>query len=107
MEHTCIPVGLDALKRHLRIYSSEMDESLMLLLLAAVENVQNYTLIDFAKDYPDPGEVPYALRAAILLDAARMFQNPADGVDKMQTISKNLSSSYRRWDRIEPTRENS
>ncbi len=94
------PVEIRELKDHLRLYSDEMDNSLSILLLAAVESVQNYTLIDFESDYDGPKEAPFPIKAAILLEASRLFQNPTDGVDTLQTISKNLLKSYRRWDRI-------
>lgn len=42
-------------------------------------------------------QVPYDIKAAIMLIAARLFNNPADSVESLPTASKALLAPYRRW----------
>ena len=105
-----VVVTLDELKKHLRIYNAEMDDSLTMMLHAAINAIENFTLINFKADFEkNENEVPYALKAAILLTAGRLFENPTDSVDTLPTVSKNLANPFRRWDRIrqKSTPENS
>lgn len=41
--------------------------------------------------------VPEDIRAAILLQATRLFNNPEDSVEILQTASQNLLRPYRSW----------
>lgn len=96
-----LPVTLGELKAHLRIYTNEMDGTLSLLLAAAVSSIEMFTSIKFKEDYIDVAlEVPYALKASILLLAGRLFENPTDKAESIPTISRNLAEPFRRWDRI-------
>lgn len=92
------PVSLQELKAHLRIYHDLLDDNLTIMLLAAVEDVEGFTGIDFSVDYKD--SVPFKLKAAILLTAGRLFENPTDGVDGLPTTAKNLIKGFRKWDKI-------
>ena len=102
MDINSCPVGLDELKRHLRIFDDMVDSDLQMLLFAAVEYIQNFTLINFEKDYP-AGNIPFALRAAILMTAGRLFETPADAVFNLPTQAMDLANSYKRWERVKLT----
>ena len=95
------PVTLDAFKEHLRIPKNNelMDHSLSVLLLAAATAIENFTLVNFGEDFEE-GEVPFPLKAAILLTAGNLYENPNDRSDSLTSLSKNLAQSYKRWDRI-------
>lgn len=93
------PVTLEEFKRHLRIYNDEMDDNLIIALEAAVNDIENFTLINFEEDYDGP-KIPQALKSAILLTAGRLFENPTDSVDRLTSVSKNLAQPFKRWDRI-------
>lgn len=97
-EDNC-PVTLDDLKRHLRITTDDMDSELQLLLFAGVEYIENFTLIEFSEDYKGLS-IPYTLRAAILMTAGRLFENPADSAFTLPTAAMNLAKPYKRWDKI-------
>lgn len=88
------PVSLVELKQHLRIYHDLLDENLTIMLLAAVEKVEEFTGIDFSTDYTDR-VIPFKLKAAILLTAGRLFENPTDGVSNLPTIVESLITGYR------------
>lgn len=90
------PVSLKELKEHLRIDHDLLDGNLTIMLLAAVGTVEKFTGIDFSVNYTD--QVPFPLKAAILLTAGRLFENPTDGVDGLPTIAKNLIADFR-WER--------
>ena len=94
------PVTLTEFKAHMRIFTDEMDGSMQIMLDAAIINAENFTLIHFEEDYPD-GNVPPAIKAAILLAAGRLFVNPTDCRDRLSTASMNLLKPFRKWDRIE------
>ncbi len=100
MNMSNLPVTLEELKQHLRITGSEMDRNLQMMLLAAINAIENFTLIAFEEDYKEADEVPFALKAAILLTAGRLIENPTDTVDSLPTASKSLAQSFKRWDRI-------
>ena len=95
------PVTLDEFKEHLRIPECNelMDNSLVLLLLAAATAIENFTLVNFDEDFTG-SEVPFPLKAAILLTAGNLYDNPNDRSDTLTSLSKNLAQSYKRWDRI-------
>lgn len=93
------PVSLVELKQHLRIFTNEMDDMLTLSLLAAAAYVENFTLIDFSVDFANV-EIPYPLKAAILMTAGRLFENPTDSVFNLPTAAQHLANPYKRWDRI-------
>lgn len=42
-------------------------------------------------------QVPYDIKAAILLIAAKLFNNPVDSVESLPTASKALLAPYRSW----------
>lgn len=88
-----IPVSLQELKEHLRIYHDLLDNNLTIMLLAAVGDVEKFAGIDFTVDFKEG--VPYQIKAAILLTAGRLFENPTDGVDGLPTIAKNLIKDFR------------
>lgn len=90
------PVSLDELKQHLRIFHDIQDSNLIIILLAAVESVEKFTGIDFSVNYQD--KIPFQLKAAILLTAGRLFENPTDAVSGLPTISKNLIADFR-WEK--------
>ena len=41
--------------------------------------------------------IPYDIKAAVLMQAATLFNNPADRVETLVTASQNLLRPYRRW----------
>lgn len=43
--------------------------------------------------------LPYDIRAAILLMAGKLFDNPSDSVENLPKASTNLLKHYRRWER--------
>lgn len=95
------PVSLVELKQHLRIYTDEMDGELTICLIAAAVHIEDFTLLVFANDYKDV-EIPYPLKAAILMTAGRLFECPTDSVFNLPTASQALVKPYKRWDRIRP-----
>lgn len=42
-------------------------------------------------------QVPFDIKAAIMLYAARLFNNPVDSVESLPSVSKNLLRPYRTW----------
>lgn len=42
-------------------------------------------------------QVPFDIKAAILLIAAKLFNNPVDSVEALPSVAKNLLAPYRRW----------
>lgn len=90
------PVSLEELKQHLRIFHDMQDGNLIIMLLAAVGHVEKFTGIDFAVDYKE--DIPYQLKAAILLTAGRLFENPTDAVDGLPTVAQNLIKDFR-WEK--------
>uniref|UniRef100_UPI0026DBD0BD hypothetical protein n=1 Tax=uncultured Butyricimonas sp. TaxID=1268785 RepID=UPI0026DBD0BD len=42
--------------------------------------------------------LPYDIRAAILLMAGKLFDNPSDSVENLPKASTNLLKHYRRWE---------
>ena len=90
------PVSLDELKQHLRISDDMLDSNLIIMLLAAVEYVEKFTGVNFSVDYKE--EIPFQLKAAILLTAGRLFENPTDTVDGLPTVAKNLIADFR-WEK--------
>ena len=95
------PVSLDEFKKHRRIFHSELDDVLEANLLAATNHIENFTGIDFSTDYKETDDpVPPALKHAIILKAATLFENPTDSVSERNTQSDNLIKAFRRWDRI-------
>ena len=41
--------------------------------------------------------IPYDIKAAVLMQAATLFNNPADHVELLVTASQNLLRPYRKW----------
>ena len=42
-------------------------------------------------------QVPFDMKAAILLTAAKLFNNPVDSVESLPSVAKNLLRPYRSW----------
>lgn len=147
--------SLEDLKRHLRITSDDLDETLEMYLCAAIEAAEHHigriiAVSDFSysgwfvrsfdmkapfreiktvaidgvevakEDYTvDKGtllisseltgkelavvyesgmaQVPFDMKAAILLTAAKLFNNPVDSVESLPSVAKNLLRPYRTW----------
>lgn len=90
MEYDVCPVRIEELKRQLRLPDTdEFDEQLRLSLMAAVGWCENYSgrkLESF-----QGGDIPYQLRAAILMYAAYLFENPSDTVAEKVTAAQRLA----------------
>lgn len=84
------PVKIEDLKRQLRLPDTdEFDAQLELSLLAAAEWCESYSgrkLLDFAET-----GLPYQLKAAILMTAAALFENPSDPVAERVTAAQRLA----------------
>ena len=147
--------SLDDLKRHLRITSDDLNETLEMYLRAAIESAEHHigriiAMSEFeysgwfvrsfelaapfkeivtvevdgvkltAQDYsvdmrtlllsPEiQGEslkvvykagmtsVPFDIKAAILLSASKLFNNPVDSVESLPSVAKNLLRPYRSY----------
>ena len=44
-------------------------------------------------------QVPFDIKAAVLLIAAQLFNNPVDSVETLPSVAKNLLRPYRSWGR--------
>lgn len=146
---------LEDLKRHLRITSDDLDETLEPYLLAAVNAAENsigsiIAMSEFMdrrrftsvihlegpvvevisvsldgveiaeEDYTLDGriltiseelkgdsltlaykagmpQVPFDIKAAVMLMAAKLFNNPADSVEQLPSAAKNMLRPYRTW----------
>lgn len=42
-------------------------------------------------------QVPFDMKAAILLTAAKLFNNPVDSVESLPSVARNLLRPYRTW----------
>ena len=83
-------IGINDLKKHLRLpETDEFDEQLKLSLYASVEWCENYSGRKLA-DFAETG-LPYQLKAAILMKAAFLFENPSDSVDERVTAAQHLA----------------
>lgn len=150
--------SLEDLKRHLRITSDDLDDTLKLYLQAAIASAEHHIGSIIARsefiydswftrsfDMKGPGcelksveidgnlldkadytvnrctvvvsqditmcermivtyeagmrQVPFDIKAAILLMAAKLFNNPADSVETLPSVAKNLLRPYRSWGR--------
>lgn len=82
------PVTLDELKRHLRLPDTEeLDSQLEISLLAAAEWCETYS----GRGLSEFEEFPSMLRAAILLKAGDLFENPTDQVSERTTTAQRLA----------------
>lgn len=87
MNDVC-PVKIEELKRHLRLSdTTEFDEELQLMLMASVGWCESYC----GRSLNEFKELPYQLRAAILMHAAYMFENPSDHVSEKVTAAQRLA----------------
>ena len=93
------PVSLVDFKKHLRVDGDLLDDDLQDKLVAAAEYVEGLTLIDFKTDYVDD-DIPYAIKAAILMTAGRLFEAPTDAIFEKETAVMNLVKPYKKWDRM-------
>lgn len=150
--------SLEDLKRHLRITSDDLDGTLKMYLLAAIESAEHHIGCIIARsefvydgwflrsfDMKGPGcelksveidgesldeadykvsrntllisqdvtmcekmtvtyeagitQVPFDIKAAVLLIAAKLFNNPVDSVETLPSVAKNLLRPYRSWGR--------
>lgn len=82
------PVTLDELKRQLRLPDAEgLDLQLEVALLAAAEWCETFS----GRKLSDFEELPAMLRAAILLKAGDLFENPTDQVSERTTAAQRLA----------------
>jgi hypothetical protein len=150
--------SLEDLKRHLRITSDDLDDTLIMYLHAAIESAEHHigSIIAISEfvyegwfvrsfDMKGPGcelksvevdgdpleetdytvsrctilisqdvnqcekmtvtyeagmtQVPFDIKAAVLLIAAKLFNNPVDSVETLPSVAKNLLRPYRSWGR--------
>lgn len=56
----------------------------------------NSVIIEFIAGFK---EVPFDVAAAILLIAAKFFENPSDSVEQLPKASTNLLRPHKRWGR--------
>lgn len=88
------PVSVDELKKHLRMpVDGALDEELTTVLLASAEYIEGFCGRKFST-FEDA--FPNELKAAILLKAASLFENPADSLDERTTASQRLANP-RKW----------
>lgn len=88
MKYEDCPVKIEELKRQLRMAdTAEFDEQLLLVLMAAAEWCEHYS----GRSLQSFAEVPYQLRAAILMYAAYLFENPSDPVAEKVTAAQRLA----------------
>ena len=143
--------SLEDFKRHLRLTSDDLDETLQMNLLAAINAAEHhigkvialsefsYTgplvalacqtplkeVVEVAVDGAEVGyevkdgvltlaegvtgdamsvrytsgmnQVPFDIKAAIMLMAAKLFNNPVDSVETLPSVAKNLLRPYRSY----------
>ncbi len=88
------PVTIEDLKEQLRRpIDDSLDGVLETNLLAAAEYIQGFCGRDFSTFC---GGFPNELKAAILLKAAHLFENPTDPLDERTTASQRLANP-RKW----------
>lgn len=93
------PVSIDELKKHLRMpVDGVLDEELETVLLASAEYIEGFCGRKFST-FEDG--FPNTLKAAILLKASSIFENPADSLDERTTASQRLANPSR-W-RVQTT----
>ena len=83
------PVTIDELKQQLFLPAGtdEFDDRLETSLLAAAEWCENYS----GRKLDSFEILPYQLRAAILMVAAGLFENPTDSVSERTTAAQRLA----------------
>ena len=82
------PVKIDELKIQLRLpYTEDYEPNLGLCLLAAAEWCEQFS----GRKLSSFEELPFPLRAAILLKAAELFENPVNYVSTRTTAAERLA----------------
>lgn len=82
------PVTLDDLKKQLRLPDDDsFDDQLTVALLAAAEWCENYS----GRKLSSFDALPYQLKAAILMVAAGIFENPTDPIAERTTAAQRLA----------------
>lgn len=88
MELQDLPITTDDLRKHLRMpVSPDLEDQLRGALMAGAEWVENYSGRKL-ETYP---ELPWQIRAAILMQAAAIFENPANMVQERVTAAERLA----------------
>lgn len=88
MELQDLPITTDDLRKHLRMpVSPDLEDQLSTALMAAAEWIENYSGRKL-ESYP---ELPWQIRAAILMQAAAIFENPANMVQERVTAAERLA----------------
>lgn len=93
------PVKLEELKQHLRTSTDSLDGNLQMILLAAAVYIEDFTLINFEEDYKGI-DIPFPLRAAILMTAGRLFESSTDSAFSLPTAAMNLATPYKKWEKL-------
>ncbi len=81
------PISVDELKKQLRLTTDDFDQQLETSLLAAAEWCERYS----GRKLDSFEELPNQLRAAVLMVAAGMFENPTDSISERTTAAQRLA----------------
>lgn len=92
-----LPITTDDLRKHLRMpVSPDLEDQLRDALMAAAEWVESYSGRKL-ETYP---ELPWQIRAAILMQAAAIFENPVNMVQERVTAAEKLADPliWKSWE---------